>query len=250
MAGTLLNTVFVLLGSSLGLFLGSRLSARIQDAVVTGLALIVFVIGLENASRSQNIIVPLLSVALGIVVGELLDLDGALKRMAGALQARLSRGQADGADARARFINGFVTATLVFSVGPLTIVGSIQDGMGLESGFQFLLIKSALDFFTSMAFAASFGIGVVFSAIGVLGIQGAFALFGAILVMVMSDPAATADFAQNPIILELTAVGGVLLLGLALTMAEIKAVRVANYLPALLIAPLLVWIASLLGITL
>lgn len=252
MWGTLLNATTVLVGSSLGLLIGNRLPSRIQESVVTGLGLVTVYVGISNASETGNVIIPLLSLVIGVIVGELLRLDMRLEGFAGWLQARAAgrsgrfaplgaspaSGEAAGIDARARFIEGFITASLIFCVGPLTFVGSIQDGMGLPEGFQQLAIKSTLDGFSSMAFAASLGIGVTFSVITVIGVQGGLALIGSLAGQFMSDA----------MIDEMTAVGGLILIGLALVMLDIKKPRMANYLPALIIAPIIVAVAQALGI--
>lgn len=250
MGGTLLNIVTVLLGGSVGLLIGSRLSSRIQESVITGIGLITIVVGLDNASRSGNIIIPLLATVIGVIIGELLRIDIGLERLGAWLQRRFgaAEGSAGAVSSRERFITGFVTASLVFCVGPLTIVGSIQDGMGLASGFQFLAIKSVLDGFAAAAFAASFGVGVLFTALTILVIQGGLALLGAGLIGVFSSPGFIDNLATSPYIVEMTASGGILLLGLALVLLDIKRPRVANFLPALIVAPLLVLLADLLGI--
>jgi uncharacterized membrane protein YqgA involved in biofilm formation len=244
MGGTILNTITVLIGSTLGLLVGNRLSQRIQESVVTGLGLVTLYVGFSNANETGNVIIPLLSLVIGAIIGELLRLDVQLERFAGWLQSRVqgSGGQAeDGAtahDRRARFIEGFITASLVFCVGPLTFVGSIQDGMGIASGFEQLAIKSVLDGFASMAFAASLGIGVMFSVVTVLGVQGGLALIGSV----------AGDFMSDAMINEMTAVGGLILIALGLTLLDIKKPRVVNFLPGLLIAPLIVGVATALGI--
>ncbi len=248
MGGTLLNTLTVLIGSTLGLLVGNRLSQRIQESVVTALGLVTLYVGFSNAGETGNVILPLLSLVIGAIIGELLRLDRQLERFAGWLQTRVqgdSPAAPDSPDSadhdaarRARFIEGFITASLVFCVGPLTFVGSIQDGMGLQSGFDQLAIKSVLDGFASMAFAASLGIGVMFSVITVLGVQGGLALIGSL----------AGEFMTDPMINEMTAVGGLILIGLGLTLLDLKKPRMVNFLPGLLIAPLLVGLASLLGI--
>ncbi len=239
MGGALLNTLTVVIGSLLGLGLGQRFPHRIQTSIVGGLGLITLVLGVTNAQATGNMIIPLLALVIGIVIGEALNLERALEWFADWLRRSVSRGQEQGDEARARFINGFITASLVFCIGPLAFVGSIQDGMGLSAGFQQIAIKSALDFFASMAFAASFGPGVLFSAITVLLLQGALALAGMAL----------GDFMTPAMITEMTAVGGLLLIGLSLSILEIKRLRVVNFLPALLVAPLLVALATALGIS-
>ncbi|MCD4685972.1 MAG: DUF554 domain-containing protein [Anaerolineae bacterium] len=241
MRGTILNTITVLIGSTLGLLVGHRLSARIQESVIIGLGLVTIYVGISNANQTGNVIIPLLSLLIGTIIGELLRLDVKLEQFAGWLQARV-QGDGTGDDAdnrRARFVEGFITSSLVFCVGPLTFVGSIQDGMGLPSGFEQLAIKSTLDLFASMAFAASLGIGVFFSVFTVLGVQGGLALTGYL----------AGSFMTGPMIDEMTAVGGLILLALALSMLEIKKPRTVNFLPGLLIAPLMVALAGLLGIT-
>jgi hypothetical protein len=237
LGGTILNAVTVAVGTLIGLVVGQRLTDKIQQSVITGLGLVTIFVGISNAGATGNVIIPLLSIVTGVIIGELLNLEGLLERFAAWLQARFAGG-ADDADERARFINGFITASLVFCVGPLTFVGSIQDGMGLPIGFQQLAIKSVLDFFAGMAFAASLGIGVMFSIITVLVLQGGLALIGSVL----------GEFMSEPMINEMTAVGGLMLVGLGLVLLDIKRPRMANFLPALVIAPLLMLLGTALGI--
>lgn len=244
MGGTILNILTVALGSGLGLVAGHRLPARIHESVITGLGIITLIVGIDNAGATGNLLIPLFSIAIGAIIGELLRLDLALERLGGWLQARFGGQAGDAADSRARFINGFVTASLVFCVGPLTFVGSIMDGMGLPLGFEQLAIKSVLDGFTSLAFAASLGVGVAFSIVTILVLQGGLALLGALLV----SGASVDGLASNPLILETTAVGGLILIALALVLLDLKRPRVANFLPALLVAPALVALAGALGI--
>ncbi|MBC7871070.1 MAG: DUF554 family protein, partial [Chitinophagaceae bacterium] len=149
MTGTLLNIITVAIGSALGLLVGNRLPARMQESVVFGLGLVTLFVGLDNAGKTGNIIIPLLSIAIGVMIGELLQLDVALERFGGWLQKRFGGKEKndndEGTSARERFVTGFVTASLLFCVGPLTFIGSIQNGMGLAAGFQQLAIKSVLD---------------------------------------------------------------------------------------------------------
>jgi uncharacterized membrane protein YqgA involved in biofilm formation len=244
MGGTILNTITVLIGSTLGLLVGNRLSQRIQESVITAVGLVTLYVGFSNTNETGNVIIPLLSLVIGAIIGELLRLDVQLERFAGWLQARVQGpteqwsevGPAH--DRHARFIEGFITASLVFCVGPLTFVGSIQDGMGVASGFEQLAIKSVLDGFTSMAFAASLGIGVMFSVVTVLGVQGGLALIGSV----------AGEFMSDAMINEMTAVGGLILIALGLTLLDIKKPRVVNFLPGLLIAPLIVAVGTALGI--
>lgn len=237
MGGTILNITTVLIGTALGLLIGNRLPERIQQTVITGLGLVTLYVGISNAGASGNIIIPLLSLVIGAIIGELLRLDIAFEKLGAWLQTRAGGHTSDTKD-RVRFINGFVTASLVFCIGPLTFVGSMQDGMGLALGFQQLAIKSTLDGFAALAFASSLGIGVGFSVITVLVVQGGLALVGSQIGQVMTEP----------MINEMTGVGGLMLIGLALVLLDIKQPRIANFLPALIIAPLLVAMATALGI--
>lgn len=238
MGGTILNMITVAIGSTLGLLIGNRLPAKIQESVITGLGLVTLFVGISNAGKTGNPIIPLLSIVIGAIIGEILNIAGGLDRLAAWLQTRFAGGKSDSGDERARFITGFVTASLVFCIGPLTFVGSIQDGMGLPIGYQQLAIKSVLDGFAGMAFAASFGVGVSFSILTVFVLQGGLALAGSVL----------GDFMSTPMINEMTAVGGLLLIGLAFVLLDIKKPRMANFLPALVIAPLLVAVAAAFGI--
>lgn len=249
MGGTILNVITVAIGSMLGLLIGGRLSARMQESVVFGLGMVTLYVGIGNAGMTGNVLIPLLSIAIGAIIGEMLRIDAALENLGGQLQKRFASGaethpdgesdaSSGGLSPRERFITGFVTASLVFCVGPLTILGAIQDGMGLQIGFDQLAIKSTLDGFAAMAFAASFGIGVAFSIITIIVVQGGLALTGYL----------TGGFMTDPMIAEMTATGGLILVGLSLILLDVKKPRIANFLPALIIAPLLVALAGLLGI--
>jgi hypothetical protein len=206
---------------------------KLRRTVTVGLGLTTLVIGAQMSLQTQNLLIMLASVILGGVIGELLGIEDRLD----ALGARFSRlveawGQqgASGqiSETRRNFSRGFVTASLVFCVGPMTILGSFQDG--LTGDFSLLAIKSMLDGFSALAFASALGVGVVFSAAVVLTYQGALTLSAVWVRPLLSEAMTT----------EMTAVGGLLILGIGLTLLEIKRLPVANLLPALVIAPLLV----------
>ncbi len=235
--GTILNAVTVLVGGLTGLALGHRLPERISQSVMHGLGLVTLIVGVDNARETQNIIVVLVSVLLGVLLGEWLDLEAKLEGLGQKLEVRFGagEGQADGSSG-SRFVQGFVVSSLVFCVGPLTILGSIDDG--LRGDIQKLAIKSTLDGFAAMSFAASLGPGVLFSVVTILVYQGGLTL--------LADLAQT--WLTEPMVGEMTATGGVLLLGIGLVLLEVKRVRVANFLPALLIAPLIVAALDGLGI--
>lgn len=240
MIGTILNVITVAIGSMLGLLIGDRLPEKTQQSVVLGLGLVTVVVGVDNALRSGNIIIPLISLIVGVLIGEAMDIQKRLDEFAGWLQKRASaigaHSDEDNDTTRERFISGFVTASLVFCVGPLTFVGSLQDG--ISGDFELLAIKSVLDGFASLAFAASLGIGVMFSIITIIIVQGGLSVVG----MLAGDVMSTA------MIDEMTATGGLILIALSLVLLDIKKPPVANYLPALLMAPLIVAIADTIGV--
>jgi uncharacterized membrane protein YqgA involved in biofilm formation len=238
MTGTIINIITVLIGSALGVTLGGRLTAHMRDTVLRGLGLVTLVIGAQMAFGSANILIVLGSVLVGGLLGEWWGIEDGLQRLGTWLEARFNRGSSEGDDAAStRFIRGFVTASLLFCVGPMTILGSIQDG--LTGDYRLLAIKAMLDGFAALAFSSSLGIGVAFSALVILVYQGSLSLLAAQAQAILSAAMIT----------EMTATGGVLILGLAIsTLLEIKPIRVGNYLPALILAPLTVWALTALGL--
>jgi uncharacterized membrane protein YqgA involved in biofilm formation len=243
--GTLVNMATVLVGSSLGLLLGHRLPARTRETVTDALGLVTLLIASLAAAEvssdalgaavgsSAPVLIVLGALLLGGIAGSLVDIEARLEQFGDWLRVRLSKGSATGSD-RNRFIEGFVTATLVFCVGPLTILGSLADGMGL--GPDQLLVKAALDGFASIAFAAAFGVGVMASVLGLAVIQGTLTLVGFLI----------GNFLPAAHLTAITACGGLLLLGVGLRLLGIKRIPVANLLPALVVAPLLVEVVRVL----
>ncbi|MBW9216691.1 DUF554 domain-containing protein [Mumia sp. zg.B53] len=237
-AGTVANVVAVLVGSGIGLLVGNRLPARTRVVVTDGLGLVTLLIaGLsavavtdrvlsDAVGPSAPVLIVLGAVVIGGLIGSLLRLEHRLESSGTWLQSRL--GGSDDEGARARFVEGFVTASLVFCVGPLTILGALTDGLG--GGAEQLLLKSALDGFAAIAFAASLGVGVMAAAITVGVVQGGLTVLGALL----------GSFVPEPHVVALTATGGVLLVGVGLRLLNLRSVAVGDMLPALVVAPLLV----------
>src|SRR3954454_3687816 len=239
--GTAVNVVTVLAGTSIGVLVGHRLPERTRQVVTDGLGLVTLLIAALSAGHvtdgalstavgaSAPMLIVLGSVLIGGITGSLLRMEDRLEDFGGLLQRSAVRrfGAGAGQEARERFIQGFVTSSLVFCVGPLTILGSINEGLG--NGADQLLLKSALDGFAAIAFAASFGWGVGFSVISLVVIQGGLTALGAAL----------GSFVPDAHLSALTATGGLVLLGVAFRLLEIKQVKVADFLPALLVAPLL-----------
>ena len=236
LTGTLLNVATVLVGTLIGSLLGTRMPARMHSSLTTGLGLFPLLIGLsmglrvftDPAARAGDDLAVLAAVLLGVALGELLRLHDGLEWLGRWFQRRLATG-----DRPSRIAEGFVTASLVFCVGPLTILGSLANG--LTGDIQLLAIKSLLDGVASIAFAAALGPGVALSALTVLVVQGGIA-GAAFLLRDVMDPAT---------ILAITAAGGVILLAVTLRLLELKAVRVASFLPALLLAPIFIRLAGL-----
>ena len=237
--GTLVNVATVLVGSTIGVLVGHRLPERTRDVVTDGLGLVTLLIaGLsamavvdpelsDAVGDSAPVLIVLGAVLIGGIAGSLLRVEDRLEGVGGWLRRRLG-GSGAGSEDRARFIEGFVTASLVFCVGPLTVLGSLDDGLG--RGSDQLVLKAALDGFASIAFAASFGWGVAASAFAILVVQGTLTALGALL----------GSFVPEPQLLALTATGGLLLAGVALRLLRIRAVPVGDLLPALVVAPMLV----------
>jgi len=234
MYGTLLNLSAIILGATLGSIMGKRIPERLKSIVLQAVGLVVLAIGMDMTLESENVLILLFSILLGGLLGEGWRLHTKLDRLGERLQRSfrripfLSSGH---------FIEGFVTATIVFCVGPMAVLGSIQDG--LTGDLTLLSIKSVLDGFSSVVFSSALGMGVAFSALPVLFVQGTFSL-GASLFETLLSPA---------MLNELSGVGGVLMLGMAMDMLEIKEIRVANFLPALVLAPLLVALWAWIGVT-
>jgi uncharacterized membrane protein YqgA involved in biofilm formation len=224
--GTAINVAAVLAGASLGTVIGARLSEGMRETAMHAIGLVTVLVGIQSFLRFDNPLVPLVSVILGLVIGELLSIDDALKRFGDALERRFSK---DGSPVS----RAFVTTSLLFCVGPLTVLGSLEDG--ISGDYHLLALKSALDFVASLSFASVLGWGVLLSAGSVLVVQGALTLGGALF----------GSFMNEPMVLAMTSTGGVLLLGLGLVLLNLKEVRVANMLPALVVAPLLVAAAPL-----
>ena len=240
--GTVVNVATVLVGATIGVLLGNRLPVRTRDVVTDALGLVTLLIAGTSAvavldpelarevGTSAPMLIVLGSLLVGGIAGSLLRLEARVESFGGWLQKRMS-GET-GSVERHRFIEGFVTASLLFCTGPLTILGSLNDGLG--NGADQLYLKAVLDGFAAIAFAASFGWGVAASALTVIAIQGSLTVVGALL----GDVLPAAHLAA------LTAVGGLLLVGVALRLLRIREIPVADLLPALVVAPVLVQLTA------
>ena len=230
MTGTLINVGTVLAGTLIGVLIGRRLPAGIQERVLMGLGLVTLVLGIDNALewRDTSPLIVFGAVLLGGITGELLHIERGLERLGDFAQERLAR------ESHSRVSEGFVTASLLFCVGPLTVVGSIEDG--LTGSFDTLASKALLDGFAAIAFASTLGWGVGLSAITVLVVQGGISLGAGAFEDVLSE--------DSEALAALVSAGGILIIGISLKLLAVKDVKVGNFLPALVYAPLLVGIVA------
>ncbi len=238
MIGTLINVVTILIGGTLGTVMGSRIPERIRNTVVSGLGLFVLAYGVSMFLDTQNTLLVCGSLLIGGLLGEWWRIEDGLAKLGAWLKAKFikSNGDADADDGR--FIKGFVMASLVFCIGPMAILGSIQDG--LTGDYNMLAVKAVLDGFAALAFASSLGVGVIFSSVMVLLYQGAISLLANQVQAIVTDP----------MMLEMNAVGGVIVMGIAISsLLELRKIRLGSFLPALVIAPLLVALLGLLGVS-
>jgi len=223
LSGTLLNAATVLVGGLLGTLLGDRLPERIRERVVFGVGLFILAMGMKFAIDSSNLLYLLGSILLGGIIGAAAGIDRRLTAFGDALQRRFAR------EGRASTVSeAFVTASIVFCVGPLTFLGAIQNGLSGDASL--LVIKSVLDGFTAIALAATLGWGVLLTIAVILVYQGGLALGASALASALSELQ----------LREMNAVGGLLILGVGLKLLAIRDVKVADFLPAILVAPLLV----------
>ena len=226
--GTLINVGTIVAGTASGLLAGRRIPERMRVTVLQGVGLIVVALGLGEVIASDNIVFPLVAVVAGTVVGELLRIEDRLEAVGERLRRKVERPRPFERERASTFVDGFVSASLLFCVGPLAILGSIEDG--LRGDIDLLVVKSALDGLVAVIFAATMGWGVGFSAVAVLVYQGALTLL-----------AGTADsLLTERMVLEMSATGGVMIMAIGVRLLEVLKIRVGSMLPGLLIAPLLV----------
>lgn len=233
LVGSIVNALAILVGAAAGLLLkraagrlssvlpdSAALGARLQNIITQGLALCVIYLGVSGSLKGQNSLITILSMVIGALVGELLDLDGAMYRLGDWVQSKMARLAPAGGETS--IAEGFVTASLLFCVGAMAIVGALNDG--LTGDHDMLFAKSLLDGVSSVVFAASLGIGVAFSAAAVLVYQGAIALLASFL----------APFLGDAVIAEMTCVGSLMIVAIGLNMLGLTKIKVMNLVPAML----------------
>lgn len=221
--GTLLNIATVLAGSTIGLIVQSRFSDQLKQQMLQGIGLVTILIGIQMGLKSENILFPLAGMLLGGMLGYALRLEQHLDNLGVVLGKRFAKNNDSGT-----FMQGFVTASLIFCVGPMTILGAINDG--LSGDYSLLAVKSMLDGFTSIALTASLGVGVFFSIITIIVIQGGLTLLAFYL----------SSFFSAEVINETVAVGGIIIIGLGFVILEIRKLKIANFLPSIFIVPIII----------
>ena len=229
MIGVFVNAAAVILGSTIGLLCKKGINKKITDAVISGLALCVIYVGVTGVLKGENAIGAVITMALGGAIGTLIDIDALINKLGDFLGKKLKR-----VDGKVSVADGFVSASLLFCIGAMAIVGSLNSVLGIEGGVEMIYTKSVLDFISSIVLSASLGIGVIFSAAFVLLFQG-----GIVLLAKVIAPLLTAT-----VVAEITCVGSLMIIGLGLNLIGATKIKVANYLPALVLVPLVVYIMS------
>ena len=230
MLGVLVNVATVLVGSTIGLIFKKGISKKYTDAVMIGIGLCTVCIGVSGMLKGENTLVAIISMVFGVLIGTMIDLDSKLNKVGDFLSQKFKK---DGD--KVSIAQGFITASLLFCIGAMTILGSLDAG--LKGDNTTLLTKAVLDFFSSMMLSASLGIGVIFAAVFVFVFQGGLVLASGLLAPVLNDAA----------IAELTCVGSLMILALGLNLIGITKIKVANFFPALVFAPLISWGFEFLG---
>ena len=231
MTGTLIDVAAIVVGGLLGIFFGRRLSDNLKNTVIAGMGLFTTAIGFQMFLKTENPLIVLGAIIFGALLGEWWKIEEKIQSLGIWLEKRVAGETVGGSS---YFVRGFLSASILFCTGPMAVLGSISDG--LRGDFLTLSIKSVLDGFISIAFASTLGMGVTFSALPVLAYQGGISLAASKLDTIISATMMN----------ELTATGGILLMGVGISsILEIKKIRVGNFLPAIVLAPLLVYILSL-----
>jgi len=223
MTGTLINIAAVIIGSAIGLLLKTKLPKKIVLTVFQGLGLFTLFLGFVMAMKTGSYLILVFSLVIGGIIGELLNIEKFTEKQTDLIKHKLKFGGE-------KFSEGMLTAFLLYCMGSMTILGALEEGMKGDS--TLLITKSMMDGFSSVALASAFGIGVAFSVIPMLIFQGGLTLLAVRF----------GEYFDVSIINELTAVGGILLIGLGLNILDIKKIKVFNLFPALFIAVILAWI--------
>ncbi|MDI9494592.1 MAG: DUF554 domain-containing protein [Bacillota bacterium] len=229
MIGVFVNTATVIIGSAIGLLFKKGISKRFTDAIMIGIGLCTIYIGISGALKGENTLILIVSIVVGAVIGTWLDIDGRINALGDWIGKRFKKADSGNVS----IAEGFVTASLLFCIGALTIVGSLNAGLTGDN--EMLFTKSLLDLISSAILSVSLGIGVMFAAAFVLIFQGSIVLLAQSLQPVLTDS----------VIAEITCAGSVMIIALGLNLIGLAKIKVANYLPAIFVAPVICWILTL-----
>lgn len=237
MIATVVNTLAILIGGGIGLFFGKKIKERYSETIYAALSLCVAVIGILSAVKTSNILHAIICLVLGSIIGEALRIEDRLEDLGGKLQKRFAKNDGDGEKSN-RFAEGFLTTSLLYCVGSMAVMGSLEAG--LNHDYSVIFSKSLIDGVSSITYAASLGAGVLFSGGTVFVYQGLITLLAGLF----------APFLSEPIVTEMSVIGGIMLIGMALNMLEVtkKRIRLANMIPALFLPiaylPFVEWISG------
>lgn len=222
MLGVIVNVITVIIGSSIGLLFKKGIPEKVSSAAMTGLGVCTLYIGISGSLCGENVLILIASVVLGVIVGTLLDIDGAVNRLAQKVEAKFRK-----ENSKVSIAEGIITATLLFCVGSMTVTGSVQAGINGDNSV--LITKAMLDLVSSMMLASTLGIGVLLSAVAVLVIQGGLVLLAELISPLLSTGA----------INEMTCAGSILIIMIGTNLMGITKIKVADFLPAILLAPII-----------
>ena len=228
MLGVVVNTITVILGSAVGLLFKKGIPDRVSSAIMKGIGLCTFYIGVSGSLKGENTLILIISMVFGIAIGTLIDIDDKINRLGNFVEKKFSKGKET-----VSISKGFVTASLLFCIGAMTIVGSLNAGLTGDN--EMLFTKSMLDFFSSAMPSVSLGIGVLLSSAFVFISQGAIVLLANFIAPILTDAA----------IAEMICAGSIMIIGLGLNLLDITKLKTANMLPAIAIAPILCYIISI-----
>ncbi|TFZ41743.1 DUF554 domain-containing protein [Soehngenia longivitae] len=226
MLGTIVNSLTIIIGAAIGMLFKKGIKEGYKNTIMDGIGLSVLVIGISNALEFENLVVVIVSIVIGSIIGELIDINKRLNNLGDRLQSKFKNEEGN-------FSKGFVTASLVYCVGAMAIVGAIQSG--LTGNHQTLYAKAVLDGITAIIFASTLGIGVMFSSLAVFLYQGTITIFASSLSSILTEIA----------INEISSVGGILIIAIGINLLGLKEIKIANMLPAIIIPPVYYFLLSL-----
>jgi hypothetical protein len=226
MLGTIVNSLMIIIGAALGMLFKKGIKEGYKNTIMDGIGLSVLLIGISNALEFENLVVVIVSIVIGSIIGELIDINKRLNNLGDRLQSKFKNEEGN-------FSKGFVTASLVYCVGAMAIVGAIQSG--LTGNHQTLYAKAVLDGITAIIFASTLGIGVMFSSLAVFLYQGTITIFASSLSVILTEIA----------INEISSVGGILIIAIGINLLGLKEIKIANMLPAIIIPPIYYFLLSL-----